>query len=110
MWGGAYAAGGTIASLCDPRTAPIDPGRVNSAFMEWVLQVIDEVDDAIGALQHGRLGLNAQVGVLVGIAVVGAVGGAALAVGQGAMVACGVTVTSVVTAVRIHRLRGRGLP
>jgi hypothetical protein len=27
--------------------------------MEWVLQVVDEVDDALGALRHGWLGLNA---------------------------------------------------
>jgi hypothetical protein len=27
--------------------------------MEWVLQVVDEVDDALSALRHSWLGLNA---------------------------------------------------
>jgi hypothetical protein len=30
--------------------------------MEWVLQVVDEFDDACGALRHGWLGLNAEIG------------------------------------------------
>jgi hypothetical protein len=27
--------------------------------MEWVLQVVDEVDDALSALRHSWLGINA---------------------------------------------------
>lgn len=34
--------------------------------MEWVLQVVDEVDDAIGTMRHGWLGLNAEIGALLG--------------------------------------------
>ena len=34
--------------------------------MEWVLQLVDEIDDAIGAARHGWLGLNAQFEVLFG--------------------------------------------
>lgn len=33
--------------------------------MEWVLQVADEVDDALGLLRHGWLGLAAEVGSLI---------------------------------------------
>ncbi|HWJ34854.1 MAG TPA: hypothetical protein VNR70_06290 [Steroidobacteraceae bacterium] len=34
--------------------------------MEWVLQLVDEIDDAIGAARHGWLGINAQMNVLLG--------------------------------------------
>jgi hypothetical protein len=34
--------------------------------MEWVLQVVDEIDDAIGVLRHGWLGIRAQIAVLLG--------------------------------------------
>ncbi|MDB6084485.1 MAG: hypothetical protein JWN43_2366 [Gammaproteobacteria bacterium] len=34
--------------------------------MEWVLQLIDEIDDAVGAVRHGWLGFNAQISVLLG--------------------------------------------
>jgi hypothetical protein len=37
--------------------------------MEWVLQVVDEFDDAIAALRHGCLGLNAEIGALLSAAV-----------------------------------------
>jgi hypothetical protein len=30
--------------------------------MEWVLQVADEFDDALGALRHRWLGFNAEIG------------------------------------------------
>jgi len=36
--------------------------------MEWVLQVADEVDDALAALRHGWLGLHAHLGALWGAA------------------------------------------
>ena len=34
--------------------------------MEWVLQVVDEFDDAIGALRHTWLGINAEFGTFFG--------------------------------------------
>jgi hypothetical protein len=34
--------------------------------MEWVLQLVDEIDDAVGAARHGWLGLNAQFDLLFG--------------------------------------------
>ena len=33
--------------------------------MEWLLQVADEFDDVFGALRHGWLGLNAEIGALL---------------------------------------------
>jgi hypothetical protein len=33
--------------------------------MEWVLQVVDEVDDAFGILRHSWLGLIAEIGALL---------------------------------------------
>jgi hypothetical protein len=33
--------------------------------MEWVLQVVDEFDDAVSALRHVLLGLHAEMGVLL---------------------------------------------
>jgi hypothetical protein len=32
--------------------------------MEWVLQVVDEIDDAIAALRHGWLGAHGHIGML----------------------------------------------
>jgi len=32
--------------------------------MEWMLQVVDEIDDAIGALRQCSLGLAAEFGLL----------------------------------------------
>jgi hypothetical protein len=44
--------------------------------MEWMLQVIDEIDDAIGALRLASLGLAAEIGLVaaggLGIGAIGA--------------------------------------
>jgi hypothetical protein len=34
--------------------------------MEWVLQVVDEIDDAIGAMRHGWAGVQAETGLFWG--------------------------------------------
>jgi hypothetical protein len=34
--------------------------------MEWVLQVVDEIDDAIAMIRHGWLGAHAHFGKLAG--------------------------------------------
>jgi hypothetical protein len=34
--------------------------------MEWMLQVVDEIDDAIGALRQCSLGLAAELGLASG--------------------------------------------
>jgi len=60
--------------------------------MEWVLQVIDECDDALAVLMHGWLGLVAELGALmmvalgVGAAVAGPALGAEPAVNTAAAV------------------------
>jgi hypothetical protein len=47
--------------------------------MEWMLQAVDEVDDALGALRQYALGLQAEIGLLVaGGAAAGAVCAAVL--------------------------------
>jgi len=33
--------------------------------MEWMLQVVDEIDDAVGAIRLYALGLQAEVGLMV---------------------------------------------
>lgn len=43
--------------------------------MEWILQVVDEIDDAIGVLRHGWLGMHAQIVVFLA-AMPGAAGAA----------------------------------
>jgi len=35
--------------------------------MEWVLQAIDEVDDAVGAIKHCWLGLAAEMRLLLDV-------------------------------------------
>jgi hypothetical protein len=32
--------------------------------MEWMLQVVDEIDDAIAIVRHGLLGAHAHIGLL----------------------------------------------
>jgi hypothetical protein len=34
--------------------------------MEWVLQVADEIDDAVAMLRHGWLGAHVHIGKLAG--------------------------------------------
>ncbi len=50
--------------------------------MEWVLQVVDEVDDVIGAARHRWLGLNAEIGRLLGCGAAIAALGAAFAISR----------------------------
>ena len=33
--------------------------------MEWMLQVVDELDDALHAARHHWYGMNAEIGVLL---------------------------------------------
>jgi hypothetical protein len=33
--------------------------------MEWMLQAVDEVDDAVGALRLFALGFNAEIGLVL---------------------------------------------
>jgi hypothetical protein len=38
---------------------------LDSGLMEWMLQVVDELDDAVGALRMFALGLRAEAGLVV---------------------------------------------
>jgi hypothetical protein len=74
--------------------------------MEWMLQVVDEIDDAVGAVRHRCLGFNAEIGAV--LAAVGAVAliGAAFVVGREGGAACAVALlSSMVLAVRIRGSR-----
>ena len=59
--------------------------------MEWVLQVVDEIDDAIGALRLCALGLCAEVGLTAAAGLgMGAIG-AAVVTGAQITLICSVT-------------------
>jgi hypothetical protein len=56
--------------------------------MEWMLQVVDEIDDAIGALRLCSLGVAAEFGLVVaGSLGIGAIG-AAVATGAQISLIC----------------------
>jgi hypothetical protein len=62
--------------------------------MEWVLQVVDEFDDALAVLRHSWLGLAAEIGALllaglgIGAAVMGpALGAEPMLIGAAAILA-----------------------
>jgi hypothetical protein len=60
--------------------------------MEWMLQVADEIDDAVGALRLYSVGLAAEIGLVVGGTLgVGAIA-AAIAAGAEAELICSATI------------------
>jgi hypothetical protein len=71
--------------------------------MEWMLQVVDEIDDAIGALRLCSLGLAAEIGLIVGGTLgIGAIA-AAIAAGAEAELICSATlVLSLAAALKIR--------
>jgi D-arabinose 1-dehydrogenase-like Zn-dependent alcohol dehydrogenase len=74
--------------------------------MEWMLQVVDEIDDAVGALRLCSLGLTAEIG-LVAAGGVG-IGAIAVAIAAGAEVTliCSATIVlSLAAALKIHGWR-----
>jgi hypothetical protein len=47
--------------------------------MEWMLQVVDELDDAVGAVRHQAMGFGAEIGTtLAGAAVIAVIIAAAM--------------------------------
>jgi hypothetical protein len=74
--------------------------------MEWMLQVVDEIDDAISALRLCSLGLAAEIGLIVGATLgVGAIA-AAIAAGAEAELICSATlVLSLAAALKIRGLQ-----
>jgi len=71
--------------------------------MEWMLQVVDEIDDAIGALRLCSLGLAAEIGlVAAGGLGMGAIG-AAIATGAEVSLICSAAIVlSLAAALKIH--------
>jgi hypothetical protein len=51
--------------MCDLTHGNTDGFPIDLGTMEWVLQVVDEIDDAIGAMRHGWVGFTAPIGMLV---------------------------------------------
>jgi hypothetical protein len=74
--------------------------------MEWMLQVVDEIDDAVGALRLCSLGLCAEIGLVVaGSLGIGAIG-AALATGaEVPLICCAAIVLSLAAALKIHGIQ-----
>jgi hypothetical protein len=74
--------------------------------MEWMLQVVDEIDDAIGALRLWTLGLAAEIGLVVAACLgIGAIG-AAVARGADLLLICSAAIMlSVAAVLKIHGSR-----
>jgi hypothetical protein len=74
--------------------------------MEWMLQVVDEIDDAIGALRLWSVGLAAEIG-LVAAACLG-IGAIAAAVVRGAdlpLICSAAAMLGVAAVLKIYGLR-----
>lgn len=74
--------------------------------MEWMLQVVDEIDDAIGALRLWSVGLAAEIG-LVAAACLG-MSAIAAAVFRGAdllLISCAAAMLGVAAVLKIYGLR-----
>jgi hypothetical protein len=71
--------------------------------MEWMLQVADEIDDAVGVLRLYSLGLAAEIGLVVGGTLgIGAIA-AAIAAGAEAELICSATIVlSLAAALKIR--------
>ena len=50
---------------CDPTHGGSAGADLDSGRMEWMLQVVDEIDDAFGALRQASVGLAAEIGLIV---------------------------------------------
>ncbi|MGA2342075.1 MAG: hypothetical protein ABSG29_02705 [Steroidobacteraceae bacterium] len=74
--------------------------------MEWILQVVDEFDDAFGILRHGWLGLVAEIGELslAGLGVGAAVAGPRLGA-QPALIATAAVAANLAALLKIRGSR-----
>jgi hypothetical protein len=71
--------------------------------MEWMLQVIDDIDDAIGAVRLCVLGLGADIGLAVaGSLGVGVIGAAVAAGAEVPLICSAAIVLSLAAALKIH--------
>ena len=78
--------------------------------MEWMLQVVDEIDDAVGALRLCSLGVAAEIGLLVaGGLGMGAIGAAIATGAEISLISAAVIMFSLAAALKIRAIR-RGEP
>ena len=71
--------------------------------MEWILQVIDEIDDAISALRLCSLGVAAEIGLVVaGSLGIGAIGAAIARGAEVSLICSAAIVLSLAAALKIH--------
>jgi hypothetical protein len=71
--------------------------------MEWMLQVVDEIDDAVGALRLCSLGLAAEIGLVVGGTLgIGAIGAAIAAGAEAELIWSATIVLGLASALKIR--------
>jgi hypothetical protein len=71
--------------------------------MEWMLQVVDEVDDAVGALRLWSLGAAAEIGLLAaGGLGIGAIGAAIATGAEEPLIFTAAIVLSLAIGLKIH--------
>jgi len=74
--------------------------------MEWMLQVIDEIDDVVGALRLYYLGVAAEIGLLLAAGLgIGAIYAAILAGAEVPLILSAAIVLSLTATLKIHRSR-----
>jgi hypothetical protein len=74
--------------------------------MEWMLQVVDEIDDAVGALRLWSLGAMAEIGLVVAGSVgVGAIGAAIATGAELSLIFSALIVLSLGAGLKIHGAR-----
>jgi len=79
--------------------------------MEWMLQVVDEIDDAVGALRLCFVGLAAEIGLLVaGSLGVGAIAAGIATGAEISLICSAATVLGLAAALKIHASSRRSEP
>jgi hypothetical protein len=74
--------------------------------MEWMLQVVDEIDDAVGAARLYLLGLAAELGLaLAGLLGIGAIGAAIAARAENQLIWSAAIMFSLAVGLKIHEFR-----
>ena len=79
--------------------------------MEWMLQVVDEIDDAIGALRLCSVGLAAEIGLLVaGSLGIGAIAAAVVTGAEISLICSAAIVLGLAAVLKIQASARRGEP
>jgi hypothetical protein len=74
--------------------------------MEWMLQVVDEIDDALGAVRHWSMGTAAEIGLVVaGGLGIGAIGAAIATGAELTLILAAVIVLGVAAGLKIYGSR-----